>query len=190
MCFRHPSYDHVLVSRVAIRERRGNGDKGDLRAPVHDADAPREGAAVEILDQKRTRISTAAPGSSGCTMPSTAGPASAWGSGRPTRSTTQRCCTCSENSRVEILSRTNPSTGSDSTATLFPSVVSYIQMDDRSAFRNLTYLGSLCFGDSRSRRKLARSSNEFGSRRIGTPASGLRDADRCSQGSGARPSTR
>ena len=128
--------------------------------------------------------------SSGCTMPSTAGPASAWGSGRPTRSTTQRCCTCSENSRVEILSRTNPSTGLDSTATLFPSVVSYIQMDDRSAFRNLTYLGSLCFGDSRSRRKLARSSNEFGSRRIGTPASGLRDADRCSQGSGARSSTR
>lgn len=31
-------------------------------------------------------------------MPSTAGPTSAWGSGRPTRSTTQGCCSCSENS--------------------------------------------------------------------------------------------
>lgn len=31
-------------------------------------------------------------------MPSAAGPASAWGSGRLTRSTAQRCCTCPENS--------------------------------------------------------------------------------------------
>ena len=55
-------------------------------------------SAARVLPEGPASLRSRTRRSSGCTMPSTAGPTSAWGSGRPTRSTTQGCCSCSENS--------------------------------------------------------------------------------------------